>query len=453
MITLLLACLLICNTTWGTSNIADVIDHFQTQQVQFVNFLFTDITGTLREVTVPLSKVTNAFEYGLTFDGSSIPGCVDVCASDMLIKPDISTARITPWLMGINKSAVIICDVYQEFKRKYNGSPRQILQRALDEAEAMGYKFMVGTEIEFFLVKKDSCESIDNKTYCFAETNAQHFIQKSSMLHLLTAFGIDAEKIHHEVASGQHEISIKYGNALDIADQIMLVKYTLETIAQEYGYKVIFMPKPSKGQNGSAMHIHFSLWNRFEYKNEFYNGTNYELSRIGKQFIAGVLKHMHELTAIFNPTINSYKRLVPDYEAPTYICWGAKNRSALIRVPLAFHENNVRAELRSPDGMCNPYLAFAALLKSGLEGIKHNYTLVSPVEQNIYKCNAQEYAQLNIASLPRSLEEAVDAMKNSTLAAQIMGQKSFDQYIALKDAEIHDYNTHISDWELQRYAQ
>lgn len=452
MITLLLICLLTYSTNWCTTSPADIIDHFQTQQIQFVNFLFTDITGALREVTIPISRVSNAFEYGLTFDGSSIPGCVDVCASDMLMKPDVSTARITPWLLGINKSGVIMCDVYEEFKRKYNGAPRQILKRALDEAETMGYKFVVGAEIEFFLLKKDSTEFIDNKTYCLAETNAQHFIQKSSMLHLLTAFGIDAEKIHHEVASGQHEISIKYGNALDIADQIMLVKYTLQTIAHEYGYKVLFMPKPRKNQNGSAMHIHFSLWNRFEYKNEFYNGTNYELSRIGKQFVAGVLNHMPELTAIFNPTVNSYKRLVPGYEAPTYICWGTKNRSALIRVPLAFHENNVRAELRSPDVMCNPYIAFAALLKAGLEGVKNNYPLVSAVEQNIYRCNQQECAELNIASLPHSLEEAINIMKNSSLALDIMGQKSFDQYIALKTAEIRDYNTHISDWELEHYA-
>ena len=265
----------------------------------------------------------------------------------------------------------------------HTGDPRRILKDLMQEAEDLGYVFNVGPELEFFLIKRDEIKPIDEHTYWAAETNAQHFIHKSSLLHVLISMGIDVEKLHHEVASGQHEIVLRYGNALNIADQIILAKFTLQSVAQECGHRVSFMPKPFANENGSAMHIHFSLWDSFHQRNAFCNGIDDKLSDIGQQFLAGVLYHINDLTTLFNPTINSYKRLVPGYEAPTYICWGTKNRSALVRVPQVFHQRHVRAELRCPDPMCNPYLAFAALLKTGLDGIKNKRALPHPVEENL----------------------------------------------------------------------
>lgn len=451
MVTLILSiCFAFCTTLISAQNlINDVFEHLQTQQVQMVSFLFIDITGETRTIDVPINQAHKAFEDGLTFDGSSIPGCTEIYASDMLIKPDIETVRIVPWFVGVNKLAVVICDIYKDEKTKYASSPRTILKKVIDEAQALGYTLNVGAELEFFLLKKDTLEPIDTKGYCAAETNAQYAIQKSSLLHLLTNFGIAVEKIHHEVATGQYEIALRYSDALSVADQLILTKYVLQSVAQEYGYKVAFMPKPFIDQNGSALHLHFSIWDSFQFSNLFY-GENNQLSPLAQQFIAGVLTHIKELTALFNTSINSYKRLVPGYEAPTYICWGSKNRSSLIRIPQAYSAQGARAELRSPDPLCNPYLAFAALLKAGLQGIQKKYTLANAVEQNLYHLNKQECALLNLASLPTSLDEAINAIEQSSIARSLMG-KALDVFVQLKRDEIHAYNTHISAWELNHY--
>ncbi len=427
----------------------DILEHLQTQQVQVVSFLFVDITGEIRAIDVPINQAHKAIEEGLTFDGSSIPGCADISSSDMLIKPDIDTMRIVPWFMGVNKMAVVICDIYKDEKTKYAGSPRSMLKRVVDEAQALGYTLNVGAELEFFLLKKDDLEPMDNKGYCAAETNAQYAIQKSSLLHLLTNFGIAIEKIHHEVATGQLELAIRYTDVLSIADQLILTKYALQSIAQEYGYKVVFMPKPFADQNGSALHMHFSLWDSFQFTNLFYGGAQ-QLSTLAQQFIAGVLTHIKELTALFNTSINSYKRLVPGYEAPTYICWGTKNRSSLIRIPHASNAHGARAELRSPDPLCNPYIAFAALLTAGLEGIQKQYTLVPAVEENLYRLEAKKRAALDLVSLPRCLHEAVELLEHSTIARRLMGP-SLDMFVKLKRKEIYAYDTHISAWELKHY--
>lgn len=448
-VSLVLLLLLSCNLC----NSQDILTWFDQENVQFVNFLFSDINGDAREITVPKHHVADVLEKGLAFDGSSIPGCSNITSSDMFLIPDVNTARILPWLAGINRSAVIICDVYADIDKPHYGDPRNILKKVLQETEDLGYAFNVGPELEFFLIKKDSNEPIDKNGYCSCEINAQQFIQKSSLLHILTSMGIDVEKLHHEVASGQHEISLRYGNALNIADQIILTKFVLQSIAQEYGYQVSFMPKPFAHQNGSALHMHFSLWDNIENRNAFSNRNDFNVSSIGQQFIAGVLNHVTEFAALFNPTINSYKRLVPGYEAPIYICWGTKNRSALIRAPQVFTQNAVRAELRCPDPMCNPYLAFAALLKSGLDGIKNKRTQIEPIEENLYKISYAECLNRNIQALPHSLEEAVNNLQQSPLALSLMGEKCLEQFVTLKKKEIRDYNTHISSWELQRYMK
>ncbi len=445
---LVIICLATCINTFCAD---EIVETLKEQQVLFANFLFTDIHGNIKEVTVPINHVADAIEHGLSFDGSSVPGCCSISDSDMLLKPDMSTARVIPWFMGINKTVVVLCDVYESIQQVHTGDPRRILKDLMQEAEDLGYVFNVGPELEFFLIKKDEPKPIDEHTYWAAETNAQHFIQKSSLVHVLTNMGIDVEKLHHEVAPGQHEISLRYGNALNIADQIILAKFTLQSVAQEYGHRVSFMPKPFVGQNGSAMHIHFSLWDIFQQHNAFCNGVDDKLSDVGQQFLAGVLYHINDLAALFNPTINSYKRLVPGYEAPTYICWGTKNRSALVRVPQVFHQRHVRAELRCPDPTCNPYLAFAALLKAGLDGIKNKRALPQPVEQNLYKLSKAECTARNIASLPGSLEEALYNLQHSSLASALLGTKTLGQYLALKQEEVYAYNTHVSEWEIQRY--
>ncbi len=430
---------------------AEIVETLQEQQVQFVNFLFTDIHGNIKEVTVPINHVSDAIEHGLSFDGSSVPGCSNISDSDMLLKPDMSTARIIPWFMGVNKTVIVLCDVYENVQTPHAGDPRRILKELMQEAADLGYVFNVGPELEFFILKKDETKPIDEHAYWAAETNAQHFIQKSSLVHVLTQMGIDIEKIHHEVAPGQHEVVLKYGNALHIADQLILAKFSLQSVAQEYGHHISFMPKPFANQNGSALHIHFSLWDSFHQRNAFCNGIDDKLSDIGQQFLAGVLHHINDLTALFNPTINSFKRLVPGYEAPTYICWGTKNRSALVRVPQVFHQRHVRAELRCPDPSCNPYLAFAALLKAGLDGIKNKRALPRAVEENLYKLTAHESNARTVASLPRSLEEALYNLKHSSLAKTLMGTKTLEQFLQLKQEEVHAYNTHVSAWELARF--
>ena len=442
--------LLLCTASLYGSN-EQLLQELKKFEVHFVNFLFSDLLGHIKEVCVPVDHVESALTDGIYFDGSSIPGCSKISQSDMLLKPDINTTRIIPWLQGTNKSAVIICDIWQDKYTPFAGDPRGILKRAAQEAQRHGYTFNVGPELEFFILKEDN-SPIDTKGYCNIQTDVQRTIQNNSLLHLLKNMGINVEKLHHEVASGQYEFSIQYGHPVEVADQIMLAKYTLANVFQEFGYKVTFMPKPFAHQNGSAMHIHFSLWDNVSGQNAFYDETDsQQLSSIGKQFIAGILHHMPSISAIFNPTINSYKRLVPDYEAPVYICWGTKNRSALIRIPEVHEPNGVRGELRCPDPLCNPYLAFTALLKAGFEGIINEYITPRPIEKNLYKMSKKERKQTLVASLPTSLEHALELFKNSQFTYSAFGEQLANNFITLKQKEMHAYNTHISEWELATY--
>lgn len=433
------------------ANNKELMQELKKNDVHFVNFLFSDLIGHIKEVCIPLDHVESALIDGIYFDGSSVPGCSKISQSDMLLKPDMSTTRIVPWLQGNNKTALILCDIWQDAHTPFSGDPRSMLKAAVHEIEQHGYTLNVGPELEFFILKEDN-SPVDTQAYFNAQTNIKRTIEHNTIMHTLRSMGVDVEKLHHEVAKGQYEFSIKYGEPLLIADQIILAKYTLSAVLQEFGHKITFMPKPFSTQNGSAMHIHFSLWDTASQQNAFYDKNDeHHLSKIGKQFFAGILHNIKSLSVIFNPSINSYKRLVPGYEAPVYICWGTKNRSALIRMPEAHSAHSVRGELRCPDPLCNPYLAFTALLKAGFEGIEQTYESPLPVEKNLYKMNAAERINLAVASLPTSLEHALELFKNSTFIFKAFGEQLANNIISLKEKEVHAYNTHVSDWELATY--
>ncbi len=449
---LLLACLVSLTYATQSYTISDLVTQdLKNQQVQFVTFLFTDLLGNIKEILLPIDHVENALEHGIAFDGSSIAGCANISKSDMILKPDVNSLRIIPWLQGTNKTALMLCDIYLNEHEPFAGDPRHLLKTVAQEIAQHGYACNVGPELEFFLLDQDNAP-IDRNAYFDAQTDVKRVVQHQSLIHLLKGMGVNVEKFHHEVASGQHELSIRYGEPIAIADQVILAKYTLQSIMQEYGHKVTFMPKPLAEQNGSAMHIHFSLWDTFAHQNAFYDAQDdYQLSEVGKQFIAGVLHQMPGITALLNPTINSYKRLVPGYEAPIYICWGTKNRSALIRIPEANDPQSVRAELRCPDPMCNPYLAFAALLKAGIDGVAHQRSAPAPVEESLYTFSAQQLTEAEITSLPANLASALYNLANSYFAFTLLGSKLLNSFVTLKNKELHAFNTCVTDWEIQQY--
>jgi glutamine synthetase len=428
-------------------------------KIQYIDFVFSDLHGNLKEVTVPSSDATKSFLDGLPFDGSSVPGCTSIFESDMLLLPDASTMRTIPWTQEDVKTVRVMCDVFEDDALAYEASPRNILKKVVDEAREMGYEFLVGPELEFFFLEKYSnTQTIipaDQEKYFASEINAGFYDFKRQLFNALLAQGIKVEKMHHEVAPGQHEISIRYGSAVDIADQVLIAKHTIKTYALNHGLQATFMPKPIYGMSGSAMHVHFSLYDKQKRENVFFDANDKDLlSPIARHFIAGVLKHIKELTALMNPTVNSYKRLVPGYEAPTKICWAPKNRSTIIRIPLVGEDRPeaVRAELRSPDPLSNPYLVFAAILKAGLTGIKNKYELPKAVTENLYHMNLVDIKNRGIESLPTSLGEALDILRTSELAQDLLGARLFEQFISSKMKEVYRYNTDITDWELKNYC-
>jgi len=446
--------------TLAHNNNASTQDQTTQQQspLQFVNFMFTDLSGKLREVTCPAWMIDSAIQNGLCFDGSSIPGCTSIRESDLVLKPDINASRDVPWTQGQERTASVICDIYRDATTPYSACPRHILKNVLGRAHAMGYEFFVGPELEFFLLKQDDNHKstpCDTKKYFEIETNLRMGRFKKLLLNALMQQNISVEKLHHEVACGQHEMSLRYGNALDIADQVMLAKHTIYTLAPEFGLQATFLPKPIFGQNGSAMHVHFSLYDTINTCNAFYDVQDpYKLSETAHYFIAGILHRIEAMTAILNPIVNSYKRLVPGYEAPILICWGSKNRSALIRIPYVNQDqaSGVRAEIRSPDAASNPYLVFAALLHAGLEGIKYKEALQPAVEDNLYKYTPDMLAAKKINSLPHSLGNALHALEKNTFAAELLGERGLHEFMELKTKELHDFNTAVTDWELAHYS-
>ncbi len=432
----------------------DVVRMVREQDVKFIRLQFTDIFGTLKNVAITSDQLEKALNNECMFDGSSIEGFVRIEESDMYLRPDPNTFVIFPWRPQPGRVARMICDVYNPDGTPFEGDPRYILKKVLKEAEEMGYTFNVGPECEFFLFQTD--DNGDPTT--ITHDNAGYFDlgpidlgenARRDMCLMLEEMGFEIEASHHEVASGQHEIDFKYSDALQTADNIMTFKLVVKAIAQRHGLHATFMPKPIAGINGSGMHTNQSL--SINGENAFYNQQDeLGLSEIAYQYIGGIVKHIGAMTAITNPIVNSYKRLVPGYEAPVYIAWSAKNRSPLIRIPAA-RGAGTRIEVRNPDPACNPYLTLAVFLAAGLDGIKNKLEAPTAVERNIFEMNKTERKQLNIDSLPENLYEAVQVMKNDELMKKTLGEHLFERYIEAKLFEWDDYKTIVHQWEIDQY--
>jgi glutamine synthetase len=392
----------------------EVLAKAEREQVRFVNLQFTDVVGLVKSVTIPLEQFPDAIQHGKWFDGSSIEGFARIAESDMYLMPDLRTFQIIPWERGENTTARTICWVYNPTGELFPGDPRAVLARGVREAAEMGYAFKAGPEVEFFLFLPDETGRIqplphDRAGYFDFSTDLASYVRKE-MVNALEHMGIQVETSHHEVAAGQHEIDFEYADALTAADNTVTFKYTLKAIAQQHNLHATFMPKPIFGVNGSGMHTHQSLFDK-NGKNAFADPNDeYGLSVVAKHFIAGQLHHARALAAVVAPLVNSYKRLVPGYEAPVYVSWARVNRSALIRVPKITpgRPEATRAEIRCPDASCNPYLAFAALLAAGLDGIRRKLPLPEPVEENLYAFDEDELVRRQISVLPGSLGEALE---------------------------------------------
>ncbi|MFH0875489.1 MAG: type I glutamate--ammonia ligase [archaeon] len=434
----------------------NTLEKIKKDNIKFISLQFSDIMGRVKNVTIPAEEAERAFTQGIWFDGSSVEGYMRIHESDMYLKPDESTYAVIPWLTRDEiKTARFICDVYTPEGKPFENDPRYILKKALKTAENMGYKYNVGAEPEFFLFKKENgIKTLFNDVGGYFDLSIDSAYEiRAEMMNALEAFGIKGERGHHEVAPGQHEIGFRYDDALRAADNVITFKFTLKAIAQKYDLHATFMPKPMFGINGSGMHCHQSLTD-LEGKNIFYDEKDaYRLSAVAKSFIEGQLKNVKGISAVLSPIVNSYKRLVPGYEAPVYVCWARVNRSALIRLPGFTKPNAARCELRCPDGSCNPYLAFAVMLRSGLDGIKSNLSLRAPVEENVYKFDDTKLKEKYIDTLPSSLFEAVSEMEKNKVAKETLGEEMFNKYIMIKKKEWDEYRLRVHAWELDKYLE
>ncbi|MFH2028227.1 MAG: type I glutamate--ammonia ligase [Nanoarchaeota archaeon] len=438
-----------------------VLDKVESDGVRFIQLQFTDIHGIIKSVTIPTHKLAESLEKGTWFDGSSIEGFTRICESDMLLMPDTDTYCLLPWETGEESTARIICDVYTPDGKPFEGDPRYILKKALKEAEAAGYDYYVGPELEFFLFKPNEDGTLrptthDNAGYFdFSPLDLAVKVRRD-IIKSLESMGLEVEASHHEVAPGQHEIGFKYGKALATADNAITFKHVVKSIAQNHGLHATFMPKPIFGENGSGMHVHQSLFDKETGKNLFFDEKDrYKLSETAKRFIAGQLKHVKAMSSVLAPTVNSYKRLVPGYEAPVYLCWGQVNRSALIRIPRYSpgREQATRAEIRCPDPSCNPYLAFAVMIKCGLDGIKNKLTPPEPVEEDVYKYDEAKLAEKGIDTIPESLGHALYELKQDKVVQETLGPHTYPVYVAAKKAEWDAYRLSVSEWELKKYLE
>jgi len=435
----------------------EVMRQVEEQEVRFVNLQFTDITGAVKSVTIPVAEFAGSIEFGTWFDGSSIEGFARIAESDMYLKPDVSTFRVIPWERGENTTARVICQVFTPAGQEYEGDPRQVLIRTLREAKDMGYDFYTAPELEFFLftpgLQGETPLPQDQAGYFDLSTDLASSVRKE-MVNALHDMGMRVEAAHHEVAIGQHEIDFRYGPALVTADNAVTLKYTLKAIAQLHGLHATFMPKPMFGVNGSGMHVHQSLFKRGTDENAFVDPNDeYGLSDVAKKFIAGQLKHARSISAVVAPLVNSYKRLVPGYEAPVYVSWARSNRSALIRVPgiTPQKQSSTRIELRFPDPSSNPYLAFAVMLKAGLDGIKSDLPVPAPIEENLYHFTEERRAQTGITMLPGSLIEAVEELEGDPVIQEALGTHVYERFVEAKREEWNEYRTQVTAWELARY--
>ncbi len=432
----------------------EVIKLVKEEDVEFIRLQFTDIFGNLKNVAVTASQLKKALDNQVMFDGSSIEGFVRIEESDMYLHPDLDTVAIFPWRPQQGKIARFICDVYRPDGTAFEGDPRFILKKETQKAAALGYTFDVGPECEFFLFHTDE----NGLPTTLTHEKASYFDlgpvdlgenARRDMVMMLEEMGFEVEASHHEVAPAQHEIDFKYDEALVTADNIMTFKLTVKTTAKRHGLHATFMPKPKFGINGSGMHTNMSL--KRDGKNIFFNPDDrLQLSKEAYYFIGGIIKHMKGMTAITNPLVNSYKRLIAGYEAPVYIAWSATNRSPLIRIP-ATRGEGTRVELRCPDPSCNPYLALSLCLAAGIDGIQNQIEPPKSVDSNIFEMTQEERSFYNIEALPATLIEAVEEMEKDPFIREVLGDHIFDKYVEAKKKEWDAYRTQVTQWELDEY--
>ncbi|NYT21098.1 MAG: type I glutamate--ammonia ligase [Methanomicrobiales archaeon] len=433
--------------------VGDMLERIDADLVKFLRLQFTDIQGQPKNVAIPVQQAEKALTEGIWFDGSSIEGFARIEESDMLLKPDPATYNILPWRPVDARVARFICDIYTYGDKPFEGDPRYILKKTLKEAEKMGFTFNTGPELEFFLFKmvdgRPSTQFQDYGGYFdLAPTDLAEDVRRD-IVFALTQMGFEIEASHHEVAESQHEIDFKYSYALDTADKVITFKFATKTLALQKNLHATFMAKPIYGINGSGMHTHMSLAKNG--RNAFYDpdGTM-QLSSDAIYYIGGLLRHAKAITRIANPTINSYKRLVPGYEAPCYISWSATNRSALVRVPAA-RGNSTRAEFRSPDPMCNPYLTFAAMLAAGLDGIRNKIEPPESTNTNIYHLTPEQRQKMGIEMLPGSLIEAQTALEDDAVLTKTMGPHVMEGLTNIANLETDLFRLAVHPWEIDRY--
>ncbi len=434
---------------------SEIISLASEEQVHFLRLQFTDIDGIIKNVEVPQSQFEKALDGQIMFDGSSIEGFTRIEESDMLLVPDLETFRIFPWENGQGKVARLVCDIANPDGSVFAGCPRSALKRAVAKAKKMGYVMMAGPEAEFFLFQRDEFglpvpATHDTGGYFDLSPIDLGEEARREITLVLEAMGLEVEAAHHEVAPGQHEIDFKYGDAVTTADAVVTFRFVVKKVALMHGLHATFMPKPLAGVNGSGMHVHQSLFST-KGENAFFDADGpWQLSKVARSYIGGLLEHARAFVALTNPLVNSYKRLVPGYEAPINVAWSEKNRSPMIRVP-ARRGEGTRCEVRVPDPACNPYLAFAAMMVSGLDGIERNLECGEPVNRNIFDMSQREKKRLKIVQLPASLDEALDFLQKDKLLREALGDHIFDHFIFNKRTEWADYIKEIHDWELERY--
>lgn len=434
----------------------EILEIVEREKINFFRMQFIDVNGFQKNVAIPRSQLLKALDGKIMFDGSSIDGFARIDESDMFLKPDFDTFVILPWR---NKDGIaaarLICDVHLPDGTSYEGCPRVALKRSLAIAKEMGFTMNIGTEAEFFLFERDDMgrsTTITNDTAGYFALDPEDLGNdcRREIIESLEAMGFEIEASHHEVAEGQHEINFKYSDALTACDNTVTFKWVVKTTARKYGLHATFMPKPIFGINGSGMHTNQSLFN-LDGTNAFEDTSDSQgLSEIAYQYIAGIIKHARGFAAVTNPLVNSYKRLVPGYEAPVYIAWSASNRSSLVRIP-ASRGLGTRVEVRNPDPTCNPYLAVAMMLNSGLDGIRNKLTPPSSVDVNIFAMTPDEKEVAGIPSLPGTLAEALDELEASPIAKETLGNHIFEKYIGGKRKEWDNYRTAITSWELENY--
>lgn len=434
-------------------NKKDILKCVKQKDVKFINLWFVDILGQLKSFSISDRELEGALNEGMGFDGSSIEGFARIFESDLIAKPDPGTFSIFPWRPQEHAVGRMFVDILYPDGRPYDGDTRHVLKRMLKKVSQKGYTFYVGPELEYFYFKNDRGTEILDKGGYFDHLplDMARDLRRETII-ALEKVGIFVEYSHHEVAPSQHEIDLRYNDALQMADDVMTYKVAVKQVAWSQGLYATFMPKPMEGINGSGMHVHQSLFKGS--RNAFFDPKDtYHLSTVAKQYIAGIMKHVKEITAITNQWVNSYKRLVPGYEAPVYISWAQKNRSALIRVPMykPGKEKATRIELRFPDPACNPYLAFTVMVAAGLEGIEQKLAIPSPIEKDIFHMTPEERQKDGIESLPGSLIEAIEVAEKSSFLRNVLGDHVFDKFIANKKIEWENYSKHITKYELEKY--